>query len=110
MSTDKPPTEGRQIFDAWVEATGKNPKTVKFSDDRKKLIARRLKEWPLEDLLDAVRGWRHSPHHRGDNDRQTVYNDLEMLLRNAKNIERFRDLERESRRRRPASTPEGFVP
>lgn len=109
-STDKPPTPGRQVFDAWVEATGKNAKAVKFSKERQALLNRRLKDWPLEDLLDAVKGWRHSPHHRGENERQTVYNDLELLLRNAKNIERFRDLERESRRRKPASTPEGFVP
>lgn len=108
-STAEPPT-ARQVFDAWVEATGKNPNAVKFSKERQSLINRRLKEWPIEDLLDAVKGWRHSPHHRGENDRQTVYNDLDLLLRNAKNIERFRDLERESRRRRPASAPEGFVP
>ncbi len=110
LSAGKRPTPGRQVFDAWVEATGKNPNAVKFSKERQSLISRRLMEWPLEDLLDAVKGWRHSPHHRGENERQTVYNDLDLLLRNAKNIERFRDLERESRRRRPASTPEGFVP
>lgn len=95
-STDKPPTDGRRVFDAWVEATGKNPNQVKFSDERRRLVNARLKDWPLTDLIDAVRGWRHSPHHRGENDRSTVYNDLELLLRNAKNIEMFRDLERQA--------------
>lgn len=93
-SPGKPPTDPEQIFSAWVEATGKNPNQVKFSDERRRLINARLKDWPLADLIDAVRGWRHSPHHRGENDQRRVYNDLSLLLRNAEKIEFFRDLER----------------
>lgn len=96
-SADKPPTPARQIFDVWVEATGKNPKQTKFTDERRRLVNARLKDWPVEDLTDAVRGWRHSPHHRGENDQRRVYNDISLLLRNAKQIETFRDLERDTR-------------
>lgn len=112
-STGKPSTaDAQQVFDTWVEATGKNPNLVRFSDDRKDLIIRRLKDWPLDDLLDAVRGWRHSPHHRGDNDRGRPYNDLSLLLRNTEKIEGFRDLERAHRSKPQARSglPEGFVP
>jgi hypothetical protein len=48
--------------------------------------------------MDAVVGWVNSPHHRGDNDTNTVYNDLELLLRSPKHIERFRDLARKPTR------------
>ncbi len=37
----------------------------------------------------------HSPHHRGQNDRGQPYCDLELLLRDAAHIERFRDLDRD---------------
>ena len=82
-----------KVFDAWIEATGKTDRTV-FTPERRKLVAKQLKHYPVDDLVDAVKGWRHSPHHRGENERNTVYNDLDLLLRDAKHIETFRDLER----------------
>lgn len=89
----RPRTPPEAVFDAWKESAGKNGGT-QFSPERRRLVARALKNYPLEDVIDAVRGWRHSPHHRGENDRQTVYNDLDVLLRDAKHIEMFRDYER----------------
>ena len=47
-----------------------------------------------EDVIAAVRGWRRSPFHAGQNESSTVYNDLVLCLRDAKHIEQFRDLER----------------
>ena len=91
------PAPARIVFDAWVEATGRDPTRTKLTDKRRRLIRRALDDYPDEDLVDAVRGWRHSPHHRGENDRHEVYNDIELLLRDAKQIEKFRDLERRSR-------------
>jgi hypothetical protein len=68
-----------------------------------------LKNYPVGDLVDAVKGWRHSPHHRGENDRGTVYNDIELLLKNARNIEKFRDLQRRASRPRPVVPQPEFV-
>lgn len=107
-SADKPPTSAEQVFNAWVASTGKNPNQVKFTDDRRRLVNARLKDWPIEDLIDAVRGWKHSAHHRGENQQRKVYNDISLLLRNAKQIEDFRDLERAAKR--SGGLPEGFVP
>lgn len=87
----------REVFDAWVTATGRTGRHPRLSTERRKLIRARLKDYPSEDLIDAVRGWKHSPHHRGENDRHTTYNDLELLLRNAKQVETFRDLQRQKR-------------
>jgi hypothetical protein len=83
-----------RVFEAWRESTGRDRSV--FDAKRRRLIKSRLAVFPVEDLLDAVRGWRHSPHHRGENERQTVYNDLELLLRDSAHIERFRDLQRQS--------------
>lgn len=89
------PSDARLIFDTWIEATGRTGATM-YEPERRNLLERRLREgWPVEDLLDAVRGWRHFPHNRGENAAGKKWNDLELLLRHAPNIERFRDADRQ---------------
>lgn len=83
------PSEVEIVFDAWQRSTGRT--RTHLDDKRRRLIRTALASYPVEDVIAAVDGWRHSPHHRGENDRQTVYNDLSLLLRNGENIERFRD-------------------
>lgn len=68
--------------------------TPQLTRDRRALVARRLKEWPAADLVDAVKGWQHFPHNRGENERGTPFCDIELLLRDAAHIERFRDKQR----------------
>lgn len=97
-------TDQQVVFEAWVEATGRTDRTV-LSPKRDRLIRRALADYPIDDVLDAVRGWRNSPHHCGQNDRGTTYNALELLLRDAEHIEQFRDLER---RGSSLSPPKGF--
>ncbi len=89
------PDEARQVFDAWIISTGRTGRTV-FSAERKRIIHNALKVFPLADLLDAVEGWRFSAHHRGENESGTVYNDIELLLKSAKQVEKFRDLKRKA--------------
>jgi hypothetical protein len=83
----------RAVFDAWLASTGKTGAT-QLDPKRRKIITAALKAYPLQDVLDAVDGWRFSAHHRGENDRHTIYNDLSLLLRDAEKIEKFRDLKR----------------
>ena len=73
------PTAVGQVFEAWA-ATMKNPGAVKFTDQRRRLIARRLKDYPLADLLDAVQGWQHDPWNRGENPDGKTYADLGLIL------------------------------
>lgn len=82
------------VFAAWLEATGRTSRTA-LDEKRRRLILRALDRYPLTDVIDAVRGWRHSPYHTGNNPTGQVYNDLGLLLRDADHIERFRDLERQ---------------
>lgn len=89
----RPPQAVATVFEAWLTSTGRSNRTI-LDTKRRRLIDRALEQYPLADVLDAVSGWRRSPHHRGENSTATVYNDLELLLRDAAHIEKFRDLER----------------
>lgn len=89
----------KRVFDAWSAAA--NKPRAQLSAERVRLIGRRLAEYPEQDLTDAVKGWRNSPHHRGENDTGTVYNDLDLILRDAKHVEMFRDLSRGGETRPP---------
>lgn len=82
-----------QVFHAWLTSTERTDRTL-LDEKRRRLIQAALKHYPLEDVLDAVDGWRFDAHHRGDNDRRRPYNDLELLLRDAKHIEQFRNFKR----------------
>jgi hypothetical protein len=97
----------QRVFDAWLEAAGKTGRTV-FNTERRNVIRKALKDYPLDEVLDAVRGWRNSPHHRGENPTSTVYNDLEMLLRNSRQIEKFRDFQRNGNGQVPEPRGDGF--
>lgn len=77
------------VFETWKKATGKHK--AQLDSRRRRKITDVLKAYPHEDVLAAVQGWANSPHHRGENERGTVYNDLELLLRDARHIEMFRD-------------------
>jgi len=79
-----------QVFEHW-RVTLNHPK-AKPTPERKRLIAKALKAYTVQDLQAAVDGVRKSPHHMGQNDRRTVYDDLELILRDAKHIEGFMKL------------------
>ena len=81
------------MFEAWKEAGGLGAR-VKLTDDRRRKISGRLREYPVEDLVDAVRGIWESEWHRDQG--QT---DLALALRDAAHLERFRDTRRGLRAR-----------
>jgi hypothetical protein len=92
------------VFDAWKSATGRNGGTV-LDAKRTRLITAALKTYPIEDVLDAVRGWRNDPFHRGENPNGRAYNDLGLLLRDTEHIEKFRDLARQPTARAGLALP-----
>jgi hypothetical protein len=87
--------EVRKVFEAWCASTGKSTTRTKLDPKRTKLIKAALKNYPLDDVLDAVRGWENSPFHRGENEHRRPYNDLDLILRDAKHIEEHRDYARQ---------------
>ena len=86
----------KKVFDKWVEATEKHPTRTKLDEKRRSVIRKALKTHPFEDVCDAVIGWKREPFYCGKNDRNAIYNSLNLLLRDAEHIEKFRDLEREA--------------
>ena len=80
-------TDTQRVFVAWARSTGKMQS--RLDGTRADLIRRRIASHGVEVVLAAVTGWQHSAHHRGENDRGTVYNGLDLILRNGSNVERF---------------------
>lgn len=101
-SSDEPTrltTPADRVFGAWVTSTGKRAASVKFTKKRRDLINRQLRDFDEDELVDAVCGWRFFAHNRGETN-GTPYNDIELLLRDAAQIERFRDATRADRAKR----------
>jgi hypothetical protein len=46
-----------------------------------------LKTYSADDLKTAISGYKNSPHHMGQNENKTVYDDIELFLRDAKRID-----------------------
>lgn len=88
--------EWQSAIESWRRSTGRRPSRFVLSEKRKALIRARLGEgFDVDDLKDAVRGWRRSGFHCGANDRRKPYNSLELILRDADHVEQFRDMERD---------------
>lgn len=87
----------REVFDLWKLATKRTDRTA-LDSRRRGVIERALRDYPLADVIAAIRGVRRSAYHQGQNDEAKVYDDLTLILRDAKHIEEFRDLEWDRRR------------
>lgn len=77
-----------EVFEHWRSVMGKSKRTV-LDNNRKRLIKKALSSYSLNDVKAAITGCSLSPHHMGRNDRNTVYNGLDLILRNAEKIEQF---------------------
>lgn len=74
-----------RVFEHWKQIHG-HPK-AQLDPKRRKVIEAALKAYSPEDLCRAIEGYKNSPHHMGENDRKTVYDDIEIFLRDAKHID-----------------------
>jgi len=84
--------EVQVVFDHWRVATERKATTV-LTPARRRLIKLALRRYPLQDVLDAISGWRLDPWLSGRNPRNEVFNDLSVLLK-PNWIERLRDRQR----------------
>lgn len=75
----------QRVFDHW-KTTWNHPR-AKIDAKRRKAILAALKTYDESDLCQAITGYQNSPHHCGQNDRETVYDSIELLLRDAKHID-----------------------
>ena len=90
---EAPPDPVEEIFSYWQTELGHEQ--AKLGDDRLKPIKARLKEgYTVERIKQAVRGIKNCPHNMGVNEQKVRYDDIELICRNGKNVDRFADMER----------------
>jgi len=85
-----PPVYIERVFDTWKRVT--NHPRAQLNWARRTLIARAIVDFGVDGAIEAVQGWRYDPFYSGQRGRPR--NQLELLLRDAQHIERFRDLYR----------------
>lgn len=74
-----------RIFVHWQSVH--DHKTAKLDPKRRKLIREALKLYGEDELCRSLSGYKNSPHHMGQNDHNTVYDSIELLLKDAKRID-----------------------
>lgn len=75
------------VFGYW-QVQLNHPRAV-LTPDRRKKIAGALKHYSPADICKAIDGCAVTPHNMGENDRGEKYDDIELILRDAKHVERF---------------------
>lgn len=100
-SSECPPTQGpgkpdpvRLVFDAWLEehVDPKQRAKCKLNGKRRQKIQARLREYPADRLIAAIRGVKRSPFHMGDNPEGKRWTDLAVILRDGEQVEKFEAL------------------
>lgn len=74
-----------RVFDHWRE-THNHPK-AQLDEKRRKAIRSALEAYTADDLCRCISGYKRSAHHMGQNAAKTVYDDIELFLRDAKHID-----------------------
>jgi uncharacterized protein YdaU (DUF1376 family) len=97
LKPEKFKDESQSVFEHWIKVMGKNAST-KFTPDRKRLIVRNLKEgYSVDQLKTAIDGCSLSDFNMGrEQGKPRQYNDIELILRDAKHIEDFTALKNAS--------------
>lgn len=80
-----------EVFKYWQTELN-HPQSV-LDDKRRKVITARIKEgYTQERIMQAIRGIKLSPHNMGQNDRNTKFDDIELICRTGANVDRFADM------------------
>ena len=106
---DKPVDDVGLVWQAYADAVA--PTRVRLTPPRAALIGRRLREYTVDELVRALRGYGRSAWHRGENDRGRPYQSLELWLRDAAHVEAGWQLESAPERatKKPKAGPALFA-
>ncbi len=89
VEIQKPADEVQAIFDRYRQISGHTRAVL--DQARKRVIRARLTDgFTPEDLELAFYGCTFSSFHQGDNERQTKYDSITLILRDADQVEKFR--------------------
>jgi hypothetical protein len=80
------PTDVTAVFDHWK--TEHNHPKAQLDDKRLKAIRVALKSYSADQLCQSISGYKNSAHHMGQNQTKTVYDSIELFLRDAEHIDR----------------------
>lgn len=83
--TQEQTPDAERVFEHWKQ-THEHPRS-KLDQKRRRVIRDALKNFSVEDLCKSVTGYKRSSWHMGENPERKVYDDIEMMLRDAKQIE-----------------------
>jgi len=75
----------QRVFDHWRQVHGHD--RAMLDAKRRRLIRDALKLYGEADLCLSISGYLNSTHHMGQNDRNTRYDSIELLLKDAKHID-----------------------
>lgn len=78
-------TSIKTVFWHWQEIWGKQ--RSKLDAKRLRLIRSALDNYSEADLCQAISGYKNSPHHTGQNERATIYDDIGLFLRDSAHID-----------------------
>jgi hypothetical protein len=81
-----------RVFEHW-RSEYRHPKAV-LDPKRRRCIQQALKGYDEATLRQSISGYKLSPHHMGQNDQRTVYDDISLFLRDAEHIDRGLNLAR----------------
>ncbi|HAU1248561.1 TPA: hypothetical protein F8R87_01885 [Legionella pneumophila] len=77
-----------EVFRYWQETM--NHPRAKLDKKRSRVIHNALQlGYSIDELKQAIRGCAQTPFNMGQNDRQQIYDDISLILRDAEHIERF---------------------
>lgn len=80
--------ESQEVFDYWQQEL--NHPRAKLDAKRDKAIKARLKDgYTVSDLKAAIDGIQKSAHHMGENDRNALYDDIELICRDGPHVDKF---------------------
>lgn len=89
LAAKVPASQIKEIFDYWKQAMGK-PRSV-LDSKRSRDIGWAIAVYGMDGAREAIDGCKASPFHMGENDRNTCYNDVTLIFRDAERVERFHE-------------------
>lgn len=86
VAQERDDTPTTRIFAHWC-GEFRHPK-ASLDPKRRRAIQRALEAYDEATVCAAISGYKLSPHHMGQNDQRTIYDDISLFLRDAEHIER----------------------
>jgi hypothetical protein len=80
----------QKVFTYWKTFCSK-PRSI-LDDKRRLCIGAAIHDYGVEQCLHAIQGCTYSDFHMGRNKNNKKYNDVELILRDARHIEQFLDI------------------